>query len=132
MRNTLNAIIGLLVVAHLGFFALEAIFWKDAPEIRESLNFRQTDQTDAAKALVNQGVSNAFLAAGLAWGLWGFRNGRPEGRPVLNFFLVFIALAGVVGWLSIRPDAWGATGFLVGQTGLALAALVCLYQAPRS
>jgi uncharacterized membrane protein len=137
MRKATNALVVLLIVAHLGFFVLEAILWKThcADDARVSLRFETKDerkgQTDVARALINQGVSNAFLAAGLAWGLWAFRNGKPEGRPVLNFFLGFIVIAGVVGWLSIWPDPLGAAGFLIGQTGLALAALVCLHQIPR-
>ena len=133
MRKATNALVVLLIVAHLGFFVLEAILWTTgyAESARKSLRFYGDDQTDVARALINQGVSNAFLAAGLAWGLWAFRNGKPEGRPVLNFFLGFIVLAGLVGWLLIWPDALGASGFLIGQTGLAMAALVCLCQLPR-
>src|SRR5262249_34410770 len=136
-RALLTALIGLLVVTHLAFFALEGPLWKSdaVADVRKSLGFGKTDRPEVddevlkqvAKVAANQGLSNAFLAAGLAWGLWGLRAGRPEGRPVLAFFLGFIALAGVVGFLTIHPDLAGAAGFLIGQTGLALAALACLW-----
>jgi putative membrane protein len=129
MRIGLSVLVGLLVVAHLFFFALEAIFWETdlAASARDNLNFNQQDQTEVARVAKNQGLSNAFLAAGLVWGLWRFRTGRPAGRSVLTFFLGFIVLAGLVGYLTIQPKPTGAAGFLIGQTGFALAALACLY-----
>ena len=128
MRTALNVLIALLVAAHLLFFVLEAVIWEtdSAARSREALGFVQEDQSEVAKVGKNQGLCNAFLAAGIAWGLWAYRGGKPEGKPVLRFFLGFIAIAGVVGWLTIRPEPRAAAAFLVGQTGLALAALACL------
>ncbi|HYH68564.1 MAG TPA: DUF1304 domain-containing protein [Urbifossiella sp.] len=134
MRSVLALLIGLLVVAHLGFFAAEAILWESNREIRDNLGFTRhapEEVHEVAKVGVNQGLCNAFLAAGLAWGFWKYTRGRLEGRPVLIFFLGFIAIAGVVGYFSINPPALSAKmGFLVGQTGLAVAALIVLLTSP--
>jgi uncharacterized membrane protein len=127
MRVALFCLLGLLIAAHLGFFCLEAIAWKweDVAKIRKDLRFTG-DQTDVARVGVNQGLSNAFLAFGLSYGLWALHRGRPAARPILYLFLGFIVVAGIVGYLSIDPGPIGTVAFLVGQTGLALAALVCL------
>jgi putative membrane protein len=120
--------IALLVLTHCGFFALETLFWDKAPEARESLGFYGEVQSDVARVLKNQGVSNAFLAAGLLWGLLGETRGKPEGRSVLMFFLACVAIAGLVGYLTVQPPTMiGSLGFLVGQTGLAVVGL-CGFQ----
>lgn len=131
MRIALSVLVGLLIVVHLLFFGLEALFWesKCAASARKALHFEQEDQGEVARVAKNQGLCNAFLAAGLAWGLWGVRTARPAGRSILAFFLGFIVLAGLVGYCTIQPASIaGAAGFLIGQTGLAVAALACLYQ----
>ena len=86
------------------------------------------DQTEVAKVAKNQGFSNAFLAAGLVWGLLKELRGEGDGMAILTFFLVCIAIAGVVGYTTIQPPSTrGKAGFLIGQTGLAVGALVFLY-----
>jgi uncharacterized membrane protein len=95
MRTALNILIALLVVAHLLSFVLEAIIWETdlAASARETLRFTGP-QNEVAKVGKNQGLCNAFLAAGLAWGLRAYRTEKPGGKPVLRFFLGFIAIAG--------------------------------------
>ncbi|AWM40299.1 hypothetical protein GobsT_12320 [Gemmata obscuriglobus] len=131
MRIAPNVLTALLAAAHLFFFVLEAVIWNTpaADRFRETLNFKN-DQTEGAKVAINQGLCNAFLARGLVLGLLRLRAGRPDGRLVLCLFLGFIAVAGVVGYWSVQPEPRGAVAFLVGQTGLALAALVCLFRQP--
>jgi uncharacterized membrane protein len=130
MRIAIKVFVGLLVAIHLGFFAIEAIFWEDCPPIRHNLGFNRDDKTEVAevaKVAKNQGVSNAFLAAGLAWGLFKWNQVRPVGLHILILFLGFIAIAGIVGYLTINPpDPMAKAGFLVGQTGLASLTLICL------
>jgi len=130
MRIALKVLIGLLIVVHLYFFTLEAILWEDWSDARHQLGFLRDDPSEVAevaKVAKNQGVSNLFLAAGLAWGLFGWSQGRPAGRPILTLFLGFIAVAGIVGYVTINPPAVAAqAGFLAGQTGLAALALACL------
>lgn len=134
MRVLLTVLIGLLVIAHLGFAAAEAILWEHCPEIRKNLGFERHEAAEVhevTKVAKNQGLCNAFLAAGLAWGFWSDARRLPSGRPVLTFFLGFIVLAGVVGFVSINPpDPVAKAGFLVGQSGLAAAALLVLRLSP--
>jgi putative membrane protein len=129
MKVLAQSVVGLLIFAHLLFFLLEAVLWRTrlADKAREKLGF-VGDQTEVARFAINQGVSNLFLAAGLAWGLWLNATGRQEVHSVLTFFLICIAVAGVVGELSIRPTALSTNlAFLVGQTGLALLAIALLW-----
>jgi putative membrane protein len=122
-------LIGMLILAHLGFFVLESLAWEHAPDARADLGFTG-DQLEVARVAKNQGLSNAFLAVGLGWGLWSWRKQKPEGRPVLILFLAFIAVAGIVGFVTVNPPApLAKAAFLVGQTGLAILALVCLRKA---
>ena len=46
--------------------------------------------------LINQGVYNFFLAAGL---IWGIASGRAE---VAWVFLAFVAIAGLVGYVTLK------------------------------
>jgi putative membrane protein len=135
MRAALTVLIGLLVAAHLGFFAVEAVFWEHSEKIRKNLGFERHEPEEVhevAKVATNQGLCNAFLAAGLAWGFRRYTRNVPESRAVLAFFLAFIVIAGVVGYVSINPpDPAAKAGFLVGQTGLALAALLVLRLSPH-
>jgi putative membrane protein len=59
----------------------------------------------------NQGLSNAFLAAGAAWAFaaWWFR-GPSAGRPLATFFASCALTAGVFGWATFRKE-----GFLIKQ-----------------
>ena len=130
MRHVLTFFVSILIVIHLYFFTVEAVLWESDPETRHRLGFNRDDPkevAEVAKVAKNQGVSNALLASGLAWGLWGWRRGTPIGYPVLACFLIFIAIAGLVGYATIRPtDPIATGGFLVGQTGLAVLGLLCL------
>ena len=131
MRSVFQLLIGVLILAHLGFFALETFMWEYAVEARANLGFTGC-QTEVARVVKNQGLSNGFLAAGLAWGLWSWRQQKPEGRPVLSFFLRFIGIAGIVGFITIYPpDAYSKAAFLFGQTGLSFLALICLSRMPN-
>jgi putative membrane protein len=109
MFSPLNrlAIAGILIVAlqHLAFFVLETFLW-------QSDSGRRIFRMDREKAAItaplaaNQGVYNGFLAAGLLWGLWiAFRQGIGYvefSRRIEIFFLTCVAVAGVVGGLTVN------------------------------
>jgi uncharacterized membrane protein len=128
MRPWTRRFIGLLIALHVGFFVLEAVAWdwNIAAGVRRQLGFTTTDAAEidsVGTVAKNQGFSNLFLAAGLAWGLSNTRR-----RPVLDFSLVCIAVAGVVGYLSLWPlDLFPALMFLVGQTVLAVLVIARLH-----
>jgi len=99
-----KAALAILVVAHVGFFALEW-FWLAtwAGRFRTKLGFK-APQDEVAIVGKNQAFSNLILAAGIAFG-WILRtSSREYGNAVLLFFLVSIGIAGLVGVGSIRGD----------------------------
>lgn len=72
-----------------------------------------TPQAAQASAAVgkNQGLSNAFLAAGAAWAFvaWCLR-GPSAGRPLATFFSLCALIAGAFGWATFWKE-----GFLIKQ-----------------
>jgi len=71
----------------------------------------------------NQGLYNGFLAVGLIWSL--FIKDRAWQRNVVSCFLLFVAVAGVFGALTV------ATMTLVVQTVPALIALIVIQVSAR-
>lgn len=112
------AIIFTVIVAalHLWFMALEMIFWTKPLGMRTfGTRLEFAEQTRALAA--NQGLYNGFLAAGLFWGLW---LGPPQGNPILVFFLLCVAAAGLFGAVTV------SIRILVVQAVPALIALAAL------
>ena len=99
-------------IAYFEMFAWEqrgpAVFSSFPPEL-----FAQT--VDMA---LNQGIYNAFLAVGLAWSL--FIPDRKWQFNVAICFLLFVAVAGLVGALSVSGR------ILIVQTVPAVAAIALL------
>lgn len=81
-----------VAVEHLGFFVLETFLWTTPLGLKV---FHQTPEAaEATRVLAaNQGLYNAFLAAGLLWGLLS----PAAGVPVLSFFLLCATVAGFFG-----------------------------------
>jgi len=130
MRLVANALVVLLVLFHLSFFVLETFLWEaeSTAHVRQDLGFSSGNQGEVAKVAKNQGVSNAFLALGLAWGLIKEVRASPDIREWFTFFLGCVVIAGVVGWFTLRPPGLLAQlAFLLGQTGLGLLALTFLW-----
>ena len=92
-----NVLVALVAVAHLYFFILESFLWRTPLGLK-------TFRMDSAKAEMtavlaqNQGVYNAFLAAGLVWGIVA---GGAEGLHVKTFFLGCVIVAGLVGAATV-------------------------------
>jgi putative membrane protein len=92
-----NIAVGVVSLLHAYFFVLEAFLWDKPFGMRI---FRLTPEfAKATKALAaNQGVYNAFLAAGLAWGLML----GTAGDPIKIFFLCCVIVAGAVGAATVN------------------------------
>lgn len=109
------AVIAVAIVAalHVGFFVLESFLW-DRPTGRRVFGHRPEEAQVTRVLALNQGVYNAFLAAGLVWALLA-----PATLAVdlATFFLGCVVVAGVVGGLS------AARAILVVQAAPALVAL---------
>jgi putative membrane protein len=90
--------IGVVALLHGYFFVLESFLW-DTPYGRKTFGLTAERAAATRTLAINQGVYNAFLAAGLAWSLAL----GPAGRAVSVFFLVCVAVAGVVGGATASP-----------------------------
>jgi len=95
MQFLANVIVGLITLLHVYISMLQMFLW-EKPLGRRA--FRQTaEAARATKTLAaNQGLYNAFLAAGLVWGLLL----GPAGRGTKLFFLSCVLVAGVYGGLT--------------------------------
>ncbi|MBN8487640.1 MAG: DUF1304 domain-containing protein [Burkholderiales bacterium] len=92
MRFAADIVTTLVAAIHVYILVLE-MFWWDTPKGRKA--FGLTPEFSAATKVLaaNQGLYNAFLAAGLVWGLWL----GPAGDAVKVFFLLCVAVAGLYG-----------------------------------
>jgi putative membrane protein len=102
--HLINALIFLIALQHLWFFALEAVFWRKPLGLR---TFRMSQEKADLTAFLakNQGLYNGFLAAGLIWSLV---SGDPAHAFSLKvFFLACILVAGIYGSLTAaRSILW--------------------------
>ncbi len=126
MKSVLNTaatvLIGLIAILHMFIAWLEMFAWETrGPRVFASLPAELFAQTTTMAA--NQGLYNAFLAAGLIWSLlikdmhWRFN--------IAAFFLGCIAIAGIFGALTVSPT------IAVVQTVPAVIALAAAYGAWR-
>lgn len=127
MRQVGLITIGILILLHVAFFVLEAVVYESNPEFRNRLGFRGTPTREEVVIACNQGVSNAFLAMGLALGLYWYIRKEARGASLLRFQLCCVAIAGIVGFTTVMPPHLSSSlVFLVGQTSLAILAWFCL------
>lgn len=95
----LLACIAIAVVAllHLAFFVLESFLWTK-PAGRRVFGL-SAELSESSKTLAaNQGLYNAFLAAGLIWGLLP----TEHAFAVRVFFLSCVIIAGVAGAMTAK------------------------------
>ncbi len=86
----------IVAVLHLAFFVLESFLWT-TPTGRRIFGLT-SELAESTKALAaNQGLYNAFLAAGLLWGAM-----QPNAFSVRIFFLSCVIVAGIVGALTAK------------------------------
>jgi putative membrane protein len=99
-----NILIALIALEHLWFFVLEAYLWQKPFGLR---TFRMSqERADATASLAkNQGLYNAFLAAGLIWSLT--TSDPLQAFSLKIFFLICILVAGIYGSLTaVRSILW--------------------------
>jgi putative membrane protein len=99
MIFSLLASIAIAFVAclHLAFFVLESFLWTK-PVGRRVFGLSAEVAASSASLAANQGLYNAFLAAGLVWGL--FPGECSFGIKV--FFLSCVVIAGIVGGFTAK------------------------------
>ncbi len=90
--------VALVAIIHFGFMALEMFFYNHP--VGQKIFRVDASFTEATKTLMlNQGLYNGFLAAGLILSLFLTKS---QGSKVLStFVLSCIVVAGVVGALSV-------------------------------
>ncbi|RZJ11676.1 MAG: DUF1304 domain-containing protein [Acidovorax sp.] len=93
MSLAANIVVGFIGVLHVYILVLEMFLW-EKPAGRRAFG-QSREQAAATKVLAaNQGLYNAFLAAGLFWGL---TLGDAGGLGVKTFFLLCVLIAGLYG-----------------------------------
>jgi putative membrane protein len=110
--------VGLTAAFQLVISTVEMFFWS-YPKIYERLDLglNQTQARTVEPIVQNAGLYNAFLAAGLIWGLFGGR----MAFPIRVFFLSCVIIAGIFGAVTLKPTT------LVIQSLPAALALVFSY-----
>lgn len=91
ITQVLSFLVGLL---HFWFMVLEMFLWTKPTGLKA---FRMTkERAESTQVLAaNQGLYNAFLGAGLFWGL------LRQDESVVNFFLICVVVAGLYGGFSV-------------------------------
>lgn len=98
MRALASGIVALVAMEHLLFLVLEMFLWT-RPIGLKVFRMGPEKARDSAALAANQGLYNGFLAAGLVWSLLA---ASPEQALALQvFFLACVAVAGVVGALTV-------------------------------
>ena len=120
MRKIAQVLIGIIAALHLYIAWFEIFAWTSrGPKIFSSLPLELFEPTTAMAA--NQGLYNAFLAAGLIWAL--FIKDQEWSTNVATCFLIFVGVAGIFGSITV------STTILFVQTVPAAIALTLLHLA---
>lgn len=97
MTILVTILIAFAILFHVFAFFMESVFWR-TPYAMRAFNMSPENSAITRTFAFNQGVYNLFLAAGLAWSLLA---PDPVGFQAKVFFLSCIAIAGIIGGLSV-------------------------------
>ncbi|MGZ3297766.1 MAG: DUF1304 domain-containing protein [Asticcacaulis sp.] len=90
-----EGVVALVILIHLYIVVLEMLLWK-TPYGRKAFGMTPAFADESRVLAANQGLYNAFLAAGLIWAL-------VAGRLDLKvFFLACVLVAGLFGGITAR------------------------------
>ncbi len=116
-------LIALIAALHAYIAYFEMFAWETTgPRVFSTFPPDLFAQTTSLAA--NQGIYNAFLAAGLVWALT-IGDGRWQ-RNIATCFLLFVMVAGIVGAITVSPR------IALIQTVPALIAAVLLWRSARA
>jgi putative membrane protein len=90
-------LVAIVVAIHVYIVILEMFLWR-TPRGMRSFGTDQAFADRSAPLAANQGLYNAFLVAGLVWGLLA---GGTIGFQVKIFFLACVIVAGVFGAATV-------------------------------
>ncbi len=111
-----NLLVAVVAAIHVYIVVLEMFLWR-TPRGMRAFGTDQAFADRSAPLAANQGLYNAFLVAGLVWGLLA---ADPVGFQVTVFFLACVIVAGVYGAATVNRR------ILVVQAIPATAALVAV------
>ena len=94
-----SLLIGFVAAEHFAFFLLESFLFKTPVGLKVFKLTPAAAETCSVLA-ANQGVYNAFLAAGLVWGLFAAPG---QALGLKTFFLACVIVAGLVGGATVGP-----------------------------
>ncbi|QTD57171.1 DUF1304 domain-containing protein [Parasphingorhabdus cellanae] len=118
MNRIAMLLVGLIAALHFYIAWFEIFAWTTrGPEVFSTLPMNLFEPTQSMAA--NQGLYNAFLAAGLSWSLF-IRNAEWRFK-VATCFLSFVAVAGIFGAVTVSQK------IIVVQTVPATIALIFVY-----
>ncbi len=107
MKALASGVVVLVAMEHLFFLVLEMFLWTRPIGLKV---FRMSPEKARASAALaaNQGLYNGFLVAGLVWSLLA---ASPDQALALQvFFLACVAVAGVVGALTVSRSIFLVQG----------------------
>jgi putative membrane protein len=93
-----NLLVVVVAAIHVYIVILEMFLWRTARGMR-AFGTDQAFADRSAPLAANQGLYNAFLVAGLVWGLIA---ADPVGFPVTVFFLGCVIVAGLYGAATVN------------------------------
>lgn len=100
MKYAALAVTALIALLHFYIAWFEIFAWTTkGPEVFSTFPADLFEPTTAMAA--NQGIYNAFLAAGLSWSLL-IRDAKWQ-TNVAVCFLIFVAVAGIFGAVTVTP-----------------------------
>jgi putative membrane protein len=120
MKTIATILVGVVAAAHLGFMAIEMFPWKRPFVFRlVQLAFdpRPENEIAAAPIVLNAGLYNGFIAAGLIWGMCAGQ----DGFHLRLFFLSCAIVAGIFGAATLTRKT------LLLQTLPGIIALATIY-----
>lgn len=94
-----NVGVWIIALLHLWFCTLEVFFWQK-PLGRKIFKLDKEFAQQSATLAANQGIYNAFLSAGLFWGL--LANDTQHALQIKVFFLSCVIIAGIAGGLLVN------------------------------
>lgn len=112
-------LIGLVALIQIGISIAEIFLWKRVyKRLEPEIVFEKEHEVDTVAPIVmNAGLYNSFLAAGLIWGLVA----QTDAFVIQAFFLTCVLVAGVFGAATLK---WTT---LVIQAVPSLAALIAIW-----
>lgn len=90
--------VAIVALLHVAFFVLESFLWT-RPFGRRVFGLTAEAAENSRALAINQGLYNAFLAAGL---VWSFVAPADCAVPIAIFFLACVVVAGIVGAMTAK------------------------------